>query len=70
MILEMFFFYDIPKFPPRREIEFSIGLLRGLAPISKMPYQMSLPELTELKTQLQEIHPSKCLTMGSTNPFC
>jgi hypothetical protein len=46
---------EIPEFPPRREIEFSIDLLPGSAPISKAPYQMSLPELTELKIQLQEL---------------
>jgi hypothetical protein len=29
---------EIPKLPPRREIDFSIDLLPGLAPISKAPY--------------------------------
>jgi hypothetical protein len=46
---------EIPELPPRREIDFSIDLLPGSAPISKVPYQMSLPELTELKIQLQEL---------------
>jgi hypothetical protein len=46
---------EIPKLPPRREIDFSIDLLPGSAPISKAPYRMSLPELTELKIQLQEL---------------
>jgi hypothetical protein len=43
---------EILELPPRREIEFSIDLLPDSAPISKAPYRMSLPELTELKIQL------------------
>jgi hypothetical protein len=37
---------EIPELPPRREIDFSIDLLPSSTPISKAPYQMSLPELT------------------------
>jgi hypothetical protein len=43
---------EIPKLPPRREMDFSIDLLPRLAPISKIPYRMCLPELTKLKIQL------------------
>ena len=46
---------DILELSPRREIDFSIDLLPGSAPISKVPYQMSLLELTELKIQLQKL---------------
>jgi hypothetical protein len=46
---------EIPELPPRREIDFSIDLLLVSAPISKSPYRMSLPKLTELKLQLQEL---------------
>jgi hypothetical protein len=46
---------EIPKLPPRMEIDFSIDLLPGSNPISKAPYRMSLPKLTELKIQLQEL---------------
>jgi hypothetical protein len=46
---------EILEQPPRREIDFSIDLLPGSAPISKAPYRMSLPELTELELQLQEL---------------
>jgi hypothetical protein len=53
------FVEEIPKLPPRREIDFSIDLLPGSTPISKSPYQMSLPELTELKIQLQELFDKK-----------
>jgi hypothetical protein len=43
---------EIPELPLRREIDFSIYLLPGSAPISKVPYRMSLPVLAELKIQL------------------
>lgn len=46
---------EIPGLPPPREIDFSIELLPGSAPVSKVPYRMSIPELTELKIQLQEL---------------
>jgi hypothetical protein len=29
---------EIPELPPRREIDFSIDLLPGSAPVSKSPY--------------------------------
>ena len=32
---------DLPGLPPDREIEFSIDLLLGTAPISKAPYRMT-----------------------------
>ena len=56
MIVGVLQFVDeISELPPRREIDLSIDLLPGSAPISKAPYRMSLPELTELKIQLQEL---------------
>ena len=41
--------------PPNREIEFSIDLVPGTAPISITPYRMAPAELEELKIQLQEL---------------
>jgi hypothetical protein len=41
-------FKEIPEFPPKRDIEFSINLMPGEAPVSKTPYRMSTPELKEL----------------------
>jgi hypothetical protein len=41
--------------PPKREVEFVIGLLPGTAPISKRPYKMSVEELKEFKKQLTEL---------------
>jgi hypothetical protein len=55
---------DLPGLPPDREVEFSIDLVPGTAPISKAPYRMAPAELKELKGQLEElldkgfIHPS------------
>jgi hypothetical protein len=46
---------EILELPPRREIDFSIDLLPGSAPISKAPYRMSLPEMIELRIQLNEL---------------
>ena len=41
--------------PPDRDVEFTIELLPGTAPISVTPYRMASTELRELKTQLQEL---------------
>ena len=46
---------DLPGLPPDREIEFSIDLQPGTAPISQAPYRMALAELKELKVQLQDL---------------
>ena len=42
-------FQEIPGFPPRREIDFSIDLVSGAAPVSKTPYRMSTLELNNYK---------------------
>jgi hypothetical protein len=55
---------ELPGIPPKRELEFTIDLKPGTEPITRMPYQMSTPELQVLKMQLKElmdlalIHPS------------
>jgi hypothetical protein len=46
---------DLPGMPPDRDIEFSIELLLGTAPISKRPYRMDVKDLTELKKQIEEL---------------
>eukprot|EP00253_Pinus_taeda_P007269 PITA_07269 len=46
---------EIPGLPPKRNIDFTIELIQGAAPVSRAPYRMSMPELTELKMQLQEL---------------
>jgi hypothetical protein len=42
-------FKEVPRFPPKRDIDFSIYLMPEEAPISKTPYGMSTPELNELQ---------------------
>jgi hypothetical protein len=57
-------FKEVPRLPPKRDIDFSINLMPGAAPVSKTPYIMSTLELKELQMQLEEllkkgyIHPS------------
>ncbi|XP_037480771.1 uncharacterized protein LOC119358225 [Triticum dicoccoides] len=46
---------ELPGLPPDREMEFSIDLTSGTAPISKSPYRMSPAELKELKRQIKEL---------------
>jgi hypothetical protein len=45
---------DLPGMPPDRDIEFSIELIPGTAPISKRPYRMDLKDLAELKKQIED----------------
>ncbi|KAL9268383.1 Transposon Ty3-I Gag-Pol polyprotein-like protein, partial [Drosera capensis] len=46
---------ELPGLPPTRELDISIELVPGAAPISKAPYRMAPAELKELKTQLEEL---------------
>jgi hypothetical protein len=46
---------ELPGMPPDRDIEFSIELLPGTAPISKIPYRMGVKDLVELKKQIEEL---------------
>jgi hypothetical protein len=48
-------FQEIPWFPPKREIYFSIDLVPRASPISKTSYRMSTLELKELQMQLEEL---------------
>ena len=49
------FLDDLPGLPPDRQIEFSIELVPGTAPISKAPYRLAPAELKELKIQLEDL---------------
>jgi hypothetical protein len=44
---------EIIELPPRIEIDFSIDMFPGSVLISNACYRMSLPELIEMKIQLQ-----------------
>src|SRR4051812_42658757 len=43
------FLEELPGLPPDREIEFSIDLVPGTAPIAKRPYRIPANELDEMK---------------------
>ena len=59
---------ELPGMPPDRDIEFTIELQPGTAPISKRPYRMPPAELAELKKQLQELL-DKGFIRPSTSPW-
>jgi hypothetical protein len=48
-------FQEVPRLPPKRDIDFSVNMIPGVAPVSKFPYRMSTPELKELQLHLQEL---------------
>ena len=49
------FIENISGLPPKWDIDFTIELMHGVAPISRAPYRMSLPKLTKLKMKLHEL---------------
>jgi hypothetical protein len=59
---------DLPGMPPDRDIEFSIELITGTAPISKRPYRMDIKDLAELKKQIEELL-SKGFIRPSSSPW-
>jgi hypothetical protein len=59
---------DLPGMPPDRDIEFSIELIPGTAPISKRPYRMDVKDLAELKKQIEELL-SKWFIRPSSSPW-
>ena len=44
------FLEDLPRLPSDREVEFSIELEPGTAPISRCPYRMAPRELAEMRS--------------------
>ena len=46
---------ELPGIPPEKEVELSIEIVPGTAPVSRAPYRMAPTELKELKVQLQEL---------------
>lgn len=55
---------EISKFLPHREVDFSIELVPGVAPTSKIPSMMSTLELVELKLQLKALQQKMALVRG------
>ena len=46
---------ELPGLLPEREVDLSVEILSGTAPISRAPYRMASTKLKELKIQLQEL---------------
>jgi hypothetical protein len=59
---------DLPGMPPDRDIEFSIELIPGTAPISKRPFRMDVKDLAKLKKQIEELL-SKGFIRPSSSPW-
>jgi hypothetical protein len=53
------FLEEVPRYSPKRGIDFTINLMPGVAPVSKVPYTMSTLELIEHRMQLQELMDKK-----------
>ena len=54
--------------PPKKDIDFTIELVPGAAPVSKTPYMMSTLETLELNMQLQEFLEKKYI-QPSVSPW-
>ena len=46
---ENVFLEEVSGFPPKRDIDFTINIMIGVAMVSKFPDRMSTPELMEFK---------------------
>jgi len=46
---------EVPRLPPRREVESSIDLVLEAGPVSIAPYRMAPTELVELKKQIEKL---------------
>jgi hypothetical protein len=49
------FLKDLPGMPPNQDVEFTIELQSGTAPIFRRPYKMTPKKLAKLKVQLKEL---------------
>ncbi|GJR65822.1 putative reverse transcriptase domain-containing protein [Tanacetum coccineum] len=59
---------DLPGLLPTRQVEFQIDLVPGATPVAHAPYRLSLTELQELSTQLQELS-DKGFIRASSSPW-
>ena len=57
---------ELPGMPLDRDIEFSIDHVLGTSPIAKRLYRMAVPELAELKKQLEELQQSGFIRPSSS----
>ena len=49
------FVEEIPRLPPKQDLDFTSELVLGAVPNLKYPYQMNILEMNGLKLQLQEL---------------
>ena len=49
------FLDEVQGLPPAMEVDFTIELVPGIAPISKAPYRMAPSELYEMKKQIHDL---------------
>jgi hypothetical protein len=61
---------DLPGMPPDHDVEFTIDLQPGMAPISRPPYKMTPKELAELKVQLNELMDKGFIRLSSSPWGC
>ena len=61
---------DLPRLPPERDVEFTIELKLGTAPVSCRAYRMPPKELAKLKIQLQELLEKGFIRPSSTSWGC
>jgi hypothetical protein len=61
---------DLPGMPPDRDVEFTIKLQPGTAPISRRAYKITPKELAELKIQLKEPLDKRCIHPSSSPWGC
>lgn len=60
--------YQLPRFPLKRIFDFSIDIVQGFEPISKVPCRVTTTEPMELKVQSDEFL-SKGLIRQSVSPW-
>jgi len=44
---------EVPRLPPKIDLDFSINIVPGAVPTSNIPYMTSTPKLGELKVQMK-----------------
>ncbi|GJZ79300.1 retrovirus-related pol polyprotein from transposon TNT 1-94 [Tanacetum coccineum] len=59
---------DLPSLPPTRQGEFQIDLMRGVAPVARVPNRLAPSEMKELSEQLQELF-DKGFIRPSSSPW-
>jgi hypothetical protein len=64
------FLEDLPGMPLDQDVEFTIELQSGTAPISRRPYKMTPKELAELKLQLKELLDKGYIHLSSSPCGC